>query len=244
MLISLASAFVYSSGAACPFSYCCTWKKKSSTKALAPRASWSVQETDCKDTSEICITLSYRQTRILSSSPHCQSSQDSLLCHVWLALLNKFPFFLLLFKKKLNSSWTSCPTTDPENDSRVSETLHAQLYRVWTLLYFGWVAPCQEAKRKDGARSWSICNSAWICGAGKWISAQLLVPPAPFHTQTWLCVRSGWRLPTLAVFQPLETSDVVGNSVMAQREPRTPLCRFRLLSLPYRQKNWGEFFAS
>lgn len=70
------------------------------------------------------------------------------------------------------------------------------------------------------------------------------VAPAPFHTQTWLCVRSGWRLPTLAVFQPLATSDSVGDSVMAQREPRTPLCRFRLLSLPYRQKNWGEFFAS
>lgn len=27
---------------------------------------------------------------------------------------------------------------------------------------------------------------------------------------------------------------------MAQREPRTPLCRFRLLSLPYRQKTEGN----
>lgn len=71
----------------CGFSIQLFLKKSSSrAKALAPRAFWSMREADCKDTSEICITLSCRQARIFSS-PYCQSSQDSLLCPVWLELL-------------------------------------------------------------------------------------------------------------------------------------------------------------
>lgn len=52
-----------------------------------------------------------------------------------------------------------------------------------------------------------------------------------FNIKSWLRMCIGWRLSTLAVFQPVVTSDSVGASVIAQHEPRTPLSRFRHTSV-------------